>query len=136
MVVTSLAAGIGSALDLGIVGLVVITVAGVIGWALYAWITYFIGTRLLAGPETSADWGELARALGSPNSPRILLILGVVPVLAGIVGLVVLVWVLIATVIALRAALDFSTGRAIGTAALGWIVQVAIYAAVYALLAA
>lgn len=136
VIVTSLAAGIGSIVDLGIGGLVFITIAGVIGWALYAYITYFVGTRLLAGPETSADWGELARALGFANSPRILLILGVVPVLAGIVGLVVLVWVLIATVIAIRAALDFSTGRAIGTAVIGWIVQVIIYAAVYALLGA
>ena len=36
---------------------------------------------------------------------------------------VVGVWTLITTVVAVRAALDFSTGRAIATAIVGWIVQ-------------
>ena len=132
---TSIAAGIGAGFAVGIGGLIFITIASVVGWAIYAWITYFIGTRLLAGPETSADWGELARTLGFANSPRVLLVLGVVPALAGIVGLVVGLWVLWATVIALRAALDFSTGRAIGTAILGWIVQGVIFVVVFAVLA-
>ncbi len=132
---TSIAAGLGAGLAIGIGGLIFITIAGVIGWAIYAWITYFIGTRLFAGPETSADWGELARTLGFANSPRALLVIGVVPALAGIVGLVVGLWVLWTTVVALRAALDFSTGRAIGTAIVGWIVQGLILGIVFVALA-
>ena len=131
---TSIAAGIGAGFAVGISGLILITIFGLISWAVYAWITYFIGTRLLAGPETSANWGELARTLGFANSPRALLVLGVVPALAGVVGLVVGLWVLWATVVALRAALDFSTARAIGTAILGMIVQVLILSIVFALL--
>ena len=131
---TSIAAGIGAGFAVGIFGLIFFTIASLISWAVYAWITYFIGTRLLAGPETSADWGELARTLGFANSPRALLVIGVVPVLAGIVGLVVGLWVLWATVVALRAALDFSTARAIGTAILGVIVQGFIMAIVFRLL--
>jgi hypothetical protein len=86
---TSIAGGIGAGIAVGIDGLIFLTIAGLIGWAAYAWVTYFIGTRLLAGPETSADWGELAGTLGFANSPRALLVIGVVPALAGIVGLVV-----------------------------------------------
>jgi len=44
-------------------------------------------------------------------------------VLGATVSLVVAVWILIATVVALRAALDFGTGRAIATAFVGSIVQ-------------
>ena len=120
---TSLAAGIGGGIVGGPVGLVVFPVASLVGWALFAWLTYFIGTRWLAGPETEADWGELARALGFARAPYVLLIFGVVPALAGLLGLVVSIWVLVASVIAIRQALDFSTGRAIATIIIGAIAQ-------------
>lgn len=131
---TSIAAGIGGGFALGVGGLIFITIASLVGWALYAWLTYFIGTRLLAGPGTQADWGEMARALGFANSPRALLIFGVVPALAGLLAFIVGIWVLIATVIAIREALDFSTGRAIGTAIAGWLAQGLVLTIVYALL--
>ena len=120
---TSVAAGIGLGVAAGdIVTLLLFIVFGLIGWVSYAWITYFIGTRIFAGPETEADWGQLARTLAFANSPRALLIFGVVPVLATVLLTIVGIWVLVTTVVALRAALDFSTGRAIGTALVGWIV--------------
>lgn len=126
VVAGSLAIGIGTALSGGdnfLVNAIVLVVFSLIAWALYAWITYFIGTRFLAGPETNADWGELARTLGFANAPRVLMVFAIGPALGGIVGLIVGVWILVTTVVALRAALDFSTGRAIGTAILGWIAQ-------------
>jgi cytosine/adenosine deaminase-related metal-dependent hydrolase len=122
VVLTSIAGGIGAGFAFGIGGLVLAIAAGLFGWALYAWITYFIGTRIFAGPETDADWGELARTLAFANSPRALLIVGVVPLLAGVVVTIVLVWIAVATVVALRAALDFSTGRAIATGLVGFII--------------
>ncbi len=131
---TSLAAGVGGGFALGVVGLIFITIASIVGWALYAWLTYFIGTRWLAGPDTEADWGQMARTLGFANSPRALLILGVVPVLAGVLAVIVGIWVLVTTVIAIREALDFSTGRAIGTAIIGWLAQGLMLGLAYALL--
>ena len=132
---TSLAAGIGGGIVGGPVGLVVFPVASLVGWALFAWLTYFIGTRWLAGPETEADWGELARALGFASAPKALMIFGVVPALAGLLGLVVSIWMLVATVIAIRQALDFSTGRAIATAIIGSIAYGILMAIPLALLA-
>lgn len=128
VVATSLLAAVGTGVGAGLSALVFVAIASVIGWAAYAFLTYFIGTRLLAGPETSASWSELARTLGYANAPRALLILGVIPILGPIVGLVVAVWVLLTTVVALRAALDFSTGRAIGTAVIGWLIQAIVFA--------
>ena len=124
----SVAAGIGAIAEAGLGGLVLFSLVGLVGWAVYAYLTYLIGTRLLAGPETSADWGELARTLGFANAPRVLLILGVIPVVGLIVGAAVFIWVLVATVVAVRAALDFSTGRAIGTALLGWLAEGVLFA--------
>lgn len=134
VLLTSLAAGVGSIAELGLGGFIGLTLAALFGWAVYAWLTYFIGTRVLAGPNTVADWGQVARALGFAQSPRFLLILGIVPILAVLVGLVVFIWVLITTVIALRSALDFSTGRAIVTGIFGWLAQLLILAIVYAII--
>ncbi len=120
---TSIAAGIGAGIAHGVSGLILITVASLVSWAFYAWLTYFIGTRLLAGPETEADWGQTARTLGFASTPRVLLIFAVVPPLAGLLGVIVGIWVLVASVVAIRQALDFSTGRAIATAITGWLVQ-------------
>ena len=132
---TSIAAGIGSAFTGSNASIIVLPIAALVSWAVFAWLTFFIGTRLLAGPDTKADWGELARTLGFANTPRALLLFGVVPLLAAIFGVIVAVWVLITTVVAVRAALDFSTGRAIATVILGWLVQVAIIAVAIGLLA-
>lgn len=133
---TSIAAGIGAGFagDQLIAGLIFMTIAGLVAWAIYAYITYFIGTRVFAGPETQADWGELARTLGFANAPRALLIVGVVPALFTLVGFIVSIWVLATTVVALRAALDFTIWRAVGTAIVGWVVQVAVLSVIFALL--
>jgi hypothetical protein len=120
VVVTSIASGIGFGIAQGApLAFVLGIVLSLVGWAVYAWITYFIGTRLFATAETEADWGQLARTLGFASTPGVLLVFGVVPLLVGLLLTVVAIWSLVATVVALRAALDFSTMRAIGTALLG-----------------
>ena len=131
VVLGAIAAGLAAIGELGVAGLVFGILGGLASWAVYAWVTYFIGTRLLAGSETSADWGELARTLGFANAPRILLVIGVVSVLNGLVSAIVGIWVLITTVVAVRAALDIGTGRAIIVALIGVIVAGAILGIAY-----
>jgi Yip1-like protein len=125
VVLASVAGGIG--VGEGLRGLVFGTVAGLVSWAIWAWLIYFIGTRWLPEPDTRADTGELLRTIGFATSPGILRVLGVVPVVGPIVFVVTAVWTLVAVVIAARQALDYrSTGRAIGVCLIGWLVQVAI----------
>jgi len=51
-------------------------------------------------------------------------VLGVVPAMRGMVFLLAGIWMLVATIIAVRQALDYtSTLRAIGVCVVGWIVQ-------------
>ena len=99
----------------GIIGGVLVAI---VGWLLWSGIAYLIGDKVFGG---TATWGELLRTIGFAQSPGILLILGIIPVLGGIVGVAVSIWMLVAGIIAIRQALDFSTGRAILTALLGWI---------------
>ena len=131
---TSLAAGIGGINEVGPLGLVFLTAAGLVGWAAYARFAYFIGTRIFATAETSADWGEVARTLGFASSPRFLLILGLVPGIIGAVSFVVGVWFILTTITALKAALEMGTWRAVGTALVALIVQGIVFSIVIAII--
>ena len=125
VVLASVAGGVG--MGEGVRGLVLGTVAGLLGWVVWAWLIYFIGTRWLPEPGTQADIGELLRTIGFATSPGILRVLGAVPVLGPIVLVVTTVWTLVAVIIAVRQALDYrSTTRAVGVCLIGWLVQVAI----------
>jgi hypothetical protein len=127
VVLSSVAAGIGSASVGGLKGLLFGTLSALAGWYVWAFLTYFIGTRLLPESQTEADLGQLLRTTGFSSSPGLLRILGILPGLTGIVFLGCAVWMLVAMVIAVRQALDYhGTGRAIGVCLIGWLVQVVI----------
>jgi hypothetical protein len=127
VLVSSIAAGIGSAHHGGIAGLLLGAVAALVGWYIWAFITHFIGTKFLPESQTSADVGELLRTTGFSSSPGVLRIIGIIPGLTAIVFVIVSVWMLVAMVIAVRQALDYtSTGRAVAVCAIGWIFQMIV----------
>jgi hypothetical protein len=134
VVLGAIAAGIG-ALYGGVIGLVVGIIAALVGWAVYAFVAYWVGTNFFKGAHTEATWGQLLRTLGFASSPRVLLILGIIPVVGLLIGLAVFVWTLITTVIAIRQALDFDTGRAIATAVVSWLALLVVSFVVTAVVA-
>lgn len=98
------------------------TITAFVGWAVWAGVTLAIGSWLFGG---TADLGEMLRTLGFANAPGILYIFGFLPFLGGLIGLVVLPWMLACGVVAIRQALDFSTGKAIATALIGLLPYIA-----------
>ena len=119
----------------GVSGIFVGVVSGLLGWALWAWITYFIGTSILRTAETHADWGQLARTLGFAQSPGVLKVFGVVPGIGSLIFLAVSIWQFVAMIIAIRQALDFtSTRRAVGVALLGFIPYAVLLTILFAIL--
>lgn len=136
VVLSSLAAGIGSISDAGLGGIALGTVAALIGWLIWAYLTYIIGTKLLPTPETKSDYGELLRTTGFSSAPGLIRILAIIPGLAGIVFLVAGIWMLVAMIIAVRQALDYkSTMRAIGVCIIGWIIQAVVIGIFFAVFA-
>lgn len=124
VILSGVAAGVGSIGSAGIAGILTGTIAALIGWFIWAYITYIVGTKLLPQPQTKADYGELLRTIGFASSPGLLRVFGIIPVLAGIAFIAASVWMLIAMVIAVRQALDYtSTLRAVGVCVIGWIIQ-------------
>ncbi len=134
VLLSSLAAGLASVSTSGIgLGGVLLQILGaLLGWCVWAYLTYLIGTRLLPEPQTKATVGELLRTLGFASSPGVIRILGLIPGLMRVSFVVASVWTFVTTVIAVRQALDYtSTGRAIGVCLIGFIVQVVFLAALF-----
>jgi len=120
VVLAAIAAGIGSyGGEEPLLGLGLGVVASLVGWALWAGVTYIVGDKLLGG---TATWGELLRTLGYAQAPGVLYVLAIAPMFGGILKAVVGIWLLITGIVAIRQALDFGTGKALVTAFLGWCV--------------
>lgn len=123
VVLSAVAAGIGWYSDSSFMGLIGDIIIALIGWFLWAYITFFIGTQVLPEPTTRADHGELLRTTGFASSPGLIRILGIIPGLGIISNIVANIWMIIAMVVAVRQALDYrSTGRAFLVCILGWLV--------------
>ena len=134
VVLSSLAAGIGNMRLGGLGGIFTTTLLALAGWFVWAYVTYFIGTKLLPEPQTRSDPGELLRTIGFSSSPGLIRVLCIIPGLSGIIFLISSIWMLVAMVVAVRQALDYnSTWRAVGVCAIGWVIQLVIFALVFSI---
>ncbi len=132
VVLSSVAAGIGS-MSMGVGNLIFGTMLALIGWFIWAYITFFIGTKILPEAQTKSNYGELLRTIGFSSSPGLIRVFGIIPGLGKVVFLIAGVWMLIAMVIAVRQALDYkSTGRAVGVCVIGWFFQALVLAVLIA----
>ncbi len=135
VVISSVASGIGTIGILGIQGLIVGTISALIGWLVWAYLTYLIGTKLLPEPQTKADVGELLRTIGFSSAPGVLRIFGFIPLIGVIISFVASIWMLVAMIIAVRQALDYkSTWRAIGVCVIGFVIYLVIIALIFSVL--
>lgn len=132
VVFASLAGGIGAAPESGVTGLIGGAIGSLIGWYVWALLTYYIGAKWLPEPTTEADVGQMLRTLGFASAPGVIRIAGVIPGV-GVVALIVApLWMLGTMILAVRQALDYSsTGRAIVVCVIGFVVQVVVIIAIF-----
>ncbi len=91
----------------------------VIGYYIYAYLAFFVGTNLFQG---TADFGELKRVLGYAYAPAIFSWIPCIgPIVAGI-------WMIVTGVVAIRQALDVDTTKAVLTAIISIVIMLIIYA--------
>ncbi len=112
---TAVAAAIGQ-LSLGPVAMVGQALASLVRWIVWAGITYVVGDKVFGG---TATWGELLRTLGFAQAPGLLAAAGFIPIVGNLVYLAIFPWMLVTGVVAIRQALDITTGKAIFTALIG-----------------
>lgn len=130
VILSSICAGIGTAIweammghgpgRIGL-GLVEGLISALVFWFIWSFVTYFIGTKVFGG---RASFGELLRTIGFSNSPGVLLFFSFIPILGGLISFAVWIWQLMSMVVAVRQALDFTTGKAILTCIVGLIAAI------------
>jgi len=84
VVLSSIAAGIGSMGTIGVKGIVIGAITALIAWYVWAYMTYFIGAKILPEPQTKADHGELLRTIGFSSSPGLIRVLAIIPGIAAV----------------------------------------------------
>lgn len=135
VVLSSLAAGIGAqganAAGSPLAFFAMTSALALMAWAAFALVTFQIGARLLATPDTRGDVGELLRTLGFAASPGLVQVLGVVPGLTVPIFAVAVVWTLAATILAIKQALDFqTTARAVAVCVFAWALSLTVALAI------
>ncbi|HWN83768.1 MAG TPA: YIP1 family protein [Vicinamibacterales bacterium] len=127
VVLSTLAAGVGGGFYGGPGGMVAEALGAVVGWVMWAAVTYVLGARLLPERDTRTDMGELLRVMGYSSAPTFFSVFAALPLLGRAVPSIVSFWLLATTVLAVRQALDYrSTMRAFAVVIIGWLLFVAI----------
>ncbi len=119
----AVASGIGAMAGAGVSGVFGGVLMAFVGWALGAAVVWLVGVQMMGH---TSDFPELLRTLGFASAPRILAVLGIIPILGIVANLAVLALSLVAWVIAVRQALDVETGRAVLVCVLAFMAQIAI----------
>ena len=134
VILSSIAAGIGLYKTGGFSGIITGTMASLISWYVWAYLTYFIGTKFLPESQTEADLGELLRTIGFSSSPGLLRVFYFIPGIGALVYLISSFWMLVAMIIAVRQALDYnSTIRAVGVCVIGYIIQIFVLVVLFSI---
>ena len=127
VILSSVAAGIGGS-NAGPIGLIGGALATLVGWGVWALVIHFVGTTMLAEPQTESTIGQVLRTTGFAMVPGVIRVAAFIPILGWLINLAATVWMIAAFVVAVRQALDFSsTGRAVLVVVIGWIVQMIIF---------
>ena len=132
VILSGIAAGVGSISKGGALGVAMGTIMGLVGWYIWAFIIFFIGTKLLPEPQTKSNVGELLRTIGFASAPGLIRVFGIFPGVEKLVFPVATVWMLAAMVIAVKQALDYKgTVRAVIVCIIGLFVQIAILLTIF-----
>ena len=100
----------------GLVGALSSGLLTLVAWLVFAGITYLVGEKIFQGRAT---WGEVLRTLGFAQAPGVLYLLGVVPLVGWALTAFVSLWVLVASFIGIRQALDIGNFKTFLTILVG-----------------
>ncbi len=124
VLISSLAAGIGSAGVMGWSAIASSTFLGVISWYIWGYLTHYIGTKFFPEPGTDVHVGKVLRNIGFSTSPGILRVFGLIPPIYLPLALIVSIWMLVAMVAAVKEAMHYTTTqRAILVCTIGFFIQ-------------
>ena len=89
-----------------------LSLVGILGWVVGTAVIWLIGVKLM---QCTSDFAELMRTIGFASAPKILMMFGVLPLgpINWALAVAVSILSIVATVIAVRQALDITTQRSV-----------------------
>ena len=122
-----MAAAWGIAGMVGAIGANIVMVTALIGWYIWAFFTYFAATRFFRENQIEIDRSQrktVIRAMGFATAPGVVHLLGMIPGLQPVPFAVATIWMIFASTIALKQALNFeSPYRAAAACIIAWIIS-------------
>ena len=102
-----------------------LSLVGILGWVVGTAVIWLIGVKLM---QCTSDFAELMRTIGFASAPKILMMFGVLPLgpASWLLAAVVSILSIVATVIAVRQALDVTTQRSVLVCAVAMLVGLAV----------
>ena len=126
VIIVSISTALGSYFTFGgnfIIALAAGIIFGLGKWAVWAFITYIIGTKLFNTEDTHANWSQMARGTAFSQAPGVLFIFAALPVIGQMLVVMVSIWQLCAMTMAVKHVLDYrSIWRAVGVVVVGFLV--------------
>ena len=117
--------GIGSFGLAGATGVNIGMATTLVGWYIWAFTTYFVGVYLLPESKEPVERRAVFRAMGFATAPGILRLLGLIPGLGIFILVIVSLWMIVAAVIAVKTAFNYtSTWRALTVCLIGLVASV------------
>ena len=115
VIAVSIAVVLGSYMLVGGNIIVVVVMGIIVGfahWAVIAFVTYIVGTKIFPTENTHANWGQMARAIAFAQTPGLFLVFCLLPgkflpEIVDTIGLIVFIWRLSTTIVAVRQVLDY-----------------------------
>ena len=106
----------------GVVGVNVAIITTYIGWYVWAFTSYMIGTRLLPEARTAKDKQALLRAMGYATAPGVIRLLALMPGMGAAALWIATLWMIASSTVAIKQALFYeSIYRALGVCTIGCI---------------
>lgn len=137
VVAIAAAAGGTAAVGLGLIGVAGFLAGAIVvlgAWLVWIMTVSVLGTASLAEPQTRSSVPELIRTLGFAMAPGAFLAFAAMRAVAPLVLILVVAWIVAATVMAMRQALDYrSTTRAVIVCVVGWLLAIGVVATIAAM---
>ena len=106
--------------------------SSLVGYVLWSVVVWLAGTKLMPDPATKADFPETFRTIAFAASPGLIGVVTIVPLLGWLLMLlltpVILIWSMVAMVVAVRQVLDYSeTFKAVIVVLIGFVVYLVFW---------
>jgi hypothetical protein len=127
IVLGAVSTGIGWIMYSGFSGIVSGAVSALIGVLISSLLIWLVGTKLMPGPNTQADFPQTFRTVGFASAPALFGFITIIPLLGWLLYFVIALWQIAATVVAVKAVLDYADiGKAIIVVVICWVIGMVV----------